>query len=83
MLKNPNGTTKLWEEVSAIHSQAQTKVLYTIQIDGVAEEILQLEIHVNRNGTTEIDFLLYKEEKNAGNTTIASTRGCNRSRCWW
>ena len=45
-------------------------MLYTIQIDQVAEEILQLEILCKSrgNGTTEIDSIIQRRE-NAGNTT--------------
>ena len=72
-VKKFNGTTKLWEEVSAPIYASNESALYNLDRSGGGRNIAVGDLYVNSgNGTTEIDFIIQRRE-NAGNTTITSS----------
>ena len=72
-VKKFNGTTKLWEEVSAPLYASNESALYNLDRAGGGKNIAVGNLYVNYgNGTTEIDFIIHRRE-NSGNTTITSS----------
>ena len=72
-VKKFNGTTKLWEEVSAPLYASNESALYNLDRAGGGKNIAVGNLYVNYgNGTTEIDFIIHRRE-NTGNTKITSS----------
>ena len=72
-VKKFNGTTKLWEEVSAPLYASNESALYNLDRTGGGKNIAVGNLYINYgNGTTEIDFIIHRRE-NTGNTKITSS----------
>ena len=72
-VKKFNGTTKLWEEVSAPLYASNESALYNLDRAGGGKNIAVGNLYINYgNGTTETDFIIHRRE-NTGNTTITSS----------
>ena len=72
-VKRFNGTTKLWEEVSAPLYASNESALYNLDRTGGGKNIAVGNLYINYgNGTTEIDFIIHRRE-NTGNTKITSS----------
>ena len=72
-VKKFNGTTKLWEEVSAPLYASNESALYNLDRAGGGKNIAVGNLYINYgNGTTETDFIIHRRE-NTANTTITSS----------
>lgn len=72
-VKKFNGTTKLWEEVSAPLHSSNESALYNLDRTGGGKNIAVGNLYINYgNGTTETDFIIHRRE-NSGNTTVTSS----------
>ena len=72
-VKKFNGTTKLWEEVSAPLYASNESALYNLDRAGGGKNIAVGNLYINYgNGTTETDFIIHRRE-NSGNTTITGS----------
>ena len=72
-VKKFNGTTKLFEDVSAPLYASNESALFNLDRSGGGRNIAVGDLYVNSgNGTTEIDFIIQRRE-NAGSTKITSS----------